>query len=213
MAESERRFTLASYVSPRALAPGTRAALETLGYRVVPVTTRGRFGAADWTPDLRLVDERYLDRLPEDETPVILLGRGRGPASKDPRVIGVTPHPAEVASLYPLLQKALEPQPRSAARAPARLPARCTHADRRWTGDLVTLSESGCLVQTSCDMHAGMELNLSFPLPLGRMVSTRARVQLRREDRAALVFLSPPAQARSAIADYVQRRLATQGIR
>lgn len=213
MTGSRPRRTLASYVSPRAFAPGARAALEALGYRVVLATTQGRFDAADWDADLRLVDARHLDRLPRDETPVILLGSERTIPCEERRVVGIAPRPAEVSRLYPLLQRALEPHPRAAARAVARLPARCAHADRRWTADLVTLSESGCLLETASEMTPGLELNLSFPLPLGRVVSTRARVRLRDRDRAGLAFLAPAYRARTAIADYVQRRLATQSIR
>lgn len=207
--DSPTRRTLGSYVSSHALAPGTRPALEALGYSLVPVTTVGRFDDAGWQVDLRLADERLLGRLPDDDVPVILLGSGRGPAPDDPRVAGLIPRPAEVAALYPVLQGALEPRPRRAARAPANIPARCTRADRRWSGQVLRLSQAGCLLESASDLPPGLELNLSFPLPLGRTVSARARVSTRSSAGAGLAFRNLSSQARDAIGDYVQRRLAT----
>lgn len=209
MADSRTRRTIGSYVSSRALAPGTRAALEALGYAVVPVTTVGRFGDGDWPVDLRLADARLLDRLPDDDVPTILLGRGRGAESEGQRVIGCTTSPAAVATLYPLLQRALESRPRKAARAPASLPARCTRADRRWSGELLQLSQAGCLFRSLSDLSPGLEINLSFPLPLGRMVSTRARVSTRTPEGAGLEFCGISELSSDAIGDFVQRRLAT----
>jgi hypothetical protein len=205
------RRTIASYVPPQAFAPRTRAALEGLGYRLVPVATQGRFHDASWKPDLRLVDPRYLARLPAGEAagPIILLASSGPQVLEDPRVVGVAPCPAEVGTLYPLLQQALEKTPRRAARAPARIPARCSRAERRWTGEVLSLSETGCLLRAPSDLAPELEFNLLFALPLGRMISTRARVLQHCEDRSGLAFRSPSNQVREAIGDYVQRRLAT----
>jgi hypothetical protein len=195
------RRTVASYVPPQAFAPGVRAALEGLGYRVVAAATRGRFDDDTWAPDVRLVDERHLARLPARNAsePIIVLCSDGLRRFADPRV----------GTLYPLLQKALERTPRQAARAPARIPARCSHAERRWAGEVIALSETGCLFQSRSDMTPGLELNLLFPLPLGRMLSLRARVVGRHGERAGIAFPSPAPPAREAIADYVQRRLAS----
>ena len=81
MLQRNIRRVLASYVPPQALGQGTRQALEGLGYKIVPAATRGRFNDASWKPDLRLVDDRHLDRLPgrEDRVPIIVLtGRRTG---------------------------------------------------------------------------------------------------------------------------------------
>jgi len=211
MGKPSSRRTIASYVPPQAFAPRARAALERLGYRIVPAVTRGRFADDSWAPDVRLVDECHLAYLPEGSAsePIIVLCEQRRRQFDDPRVAGVTRRPVEVGTLYPLLQKTLEKNPRQAARAPARIPARCTHADRRWTGAVLALSETGCLFQSQSDMTPGLEFNLLFPLPLGRVVSLRARVIGCHGERAGMAFpsLSPP--AREAIADYVQRRLST----
>jgi hypothetical protein len=211
MSERASRGTIACYVPPQAFAPRARASLERLGYRVVPAATRGRFADADWSPDVRLVDELHLAYLPAENAaePIIVLCDEDGREFDDPRVAGVAQPPLDVGTLYPLLQETLEEKPRRAARAPARISARCSHADRRWTGEVLALSETGCLLQSQSDMTPGLELNLLFPLPLGRTVSLRARVIGRQGMRAGMAFSSPSAPAREAIADYVQRRLST----
>jgi hypothetical protein len=213
-AERTWNRTIASYVSPRAWAPRTRAALEGLGYRVVAAATRGRFGDDSWDPDVRLVDERHLGRIPLENylprTPVVLV-TGRRPLSHaDPRVIGSVARPCTLQTLFPVLQRGLESHPRSGARAPTQIQARCTHADRRWNGALVSLSPQGCLFHTGQDMPEGLELNMLFPLPLGRMVSTRARVVRRHGDRIGMQFTGASGTIRQALADYVEERLATQ---
>ncbi len=45
-AQHQRR--IASYVPPQAYAPRVRAALEGLGYQIIPVATRGRFEDDSW---------------------------------------------------------------------------------------------------------------------------------------------------------------------
>ena len=109
-----RRRTIACYVAPRLFARRTRAALQGLGYHVVPVATRGRFEDASWRPDLRLVDERHLERLPReaDGVPIVCLSERPEREPADPRIVGFAPRPGELSALYPLLQRALEPHPR-----------------------------------------------------------------------------------------------------
>jgi hypothetical protein len=211
MADPAPRRILASHVPSRALAPRTRAALEGLGYRVVAAVTRGPWTDASWHPDARLVDERHLGRLaaPEaDPVPIVLLRGGLPLPCPDPRVVGGVPVPAEIGALYPLLQTALEATPRRSPRAPARLLARCSQDDRRWSGEVVALSETGCLLRSDAGPGARAELNVHFPLPLGRQVSTRAEVVARFRGAFGLCFRGPEPDARRAIADYVERRLA-----
>lgn len=203
---------IATYASPHALAPRTRAALVGLGYRVVAAATVSRFGDPSWEPDLRIVDERYFDRLPPEDAlpraPIIVL-RGAQPRQwQDARVVGEIPRPATLAALYPLLQQALEEHPRRAARAATQLPARCTQADRRWTGVILSLSAAGCLLRSGRELAVGTELNLLFPLPQERMVSTRARVSRHDGDRVGMVFRSPPWTQHEAIGEFVTTRLA-----
>ncbi len=211
MRQRNIRRVLASYVPPQALGRGTRQALEGLGYKIVSAATQGRFNDASWKPDLRLVDDRHLDRLPgrEDTVPIIVLTGRRTGVIEDSRVAGIVARPAQMATLYPLLQRALELHPRGAARAPTRIPARCTHADRRWTGDVVSLSQSGCLLRSRSKLEPDVEFNLLFPLPIGRMVSIRARVLDTHGDCTGLAFPHPSEGSLRAISEYVQRRLVT----
>ncbi len=204
---------IASYVPPQAYAPRVRAALENLGYRIIPGVTRGRFEDDSWEADLRIADERHLDRIPLEDylprTPVLLLTGGDRVTWQDRRVVGSVPRPATLKDLYPILQQALEDTPRAAARAPTELPGRCTQSDRRWMGAVVSLSERGCLFQTSESLATDQQLNLLFPLPLGQIVTARARVIGQQGPSVAMVFddLAPP--SREAVAHYVERRLAT----
>jgi hypothetical protein len=204
---------IASYVPPRAYAPRTRAALEGLGYRIIPVATRGRFMDDSWEPSLRIVDERHVDRVPPEDylprTPIVLLTGDTPRRYSDCRVVGTVPRPAKLECLYPLLQRALEDTPRQAARAATLLPGRCTYDNRRSMGAVVSLSEGGCLFRTSDPLAADQPITLLFPLPLGTMISTRAHVIAQRGECVALAFdgVAPP--AREAVAQYVEQRLAT----
>jgi hypothetical protein len=204
---------IASYVPPSAYAPRTRAALEGLGYRVVPVATRGRFMDDSWEPDLRIVDERYVDRVPPEDylprTPMVLLTGATPRRFSDCRVVGTVPRPAALASLFPLLQSALENTPRRTARAQTQLPGRCTYDNRRSMGAVVCLSEGGCLFRTREPMAADQPITLLFPLPLGTMISTRAHVIDQRGECVALAFDSAEPPVREAVAKYVAQRLAT----
>jgi len=210
--KSERR-TIASYVGPRSLAPQTRAALRGLGYELVPAFTMGRFDDASWHPALRLVDERQIERIPsrdvDPDTPVILLSGVRHAETDDPRVLGQIQRPAELADLYPLIQRALERTPRQAPRAPTLLSGRCIRSDRRWVGSVLSLSEGGCLFKTSQPIDAGEAMNLQFALPQNGILSARAVCVYRREGAMGLAFSDTPAEIRRRISSFVTRRLAT----
>jgi hypothetical protein len=139
---------------------------------------------------------------------LLLTGEVRVPC-RDRRVIGTVCRPAMLKDLYPILQRALEDTPRIAARTPTELPGRCTHSDRRWMGAVVSLSERGCLFRTNETMATDQRLNLLFPLPLGQMITARARVIGQQGPSVGMVFddMAPP--AREAVAQFVEHRLAT----
>jgi len=204
---------IASYASPHSFAPRTRAALAGLGYRVIAASTRGRFDDDSWNPDLRVVDDRHFGKLPVENclprTPVIVLGGSRPRVWRDTRVVGEIARPASLEEIYPLVQTALEDTPRQAARAPTQLPARCTRADQRWVGTIVSLSTTGCLFRTNAELSPRTDCNLLFPLPRGRMIYTRARVQCRDGDCIGMSFCNPPEASLEAIGEFVSVRLAT----
>jgi hypothetical protein len=76
-------------------------------------------------------------------------------------------------------------------------------------GAIVSLSANGCLFRTSSEMSRGLEFNLLFPLPRGRMVSTRACVMHRKGNQLGMAFNNPPEPSSQAIAEFVSERLAT----
>ena len=209
-------WTIASYVPPHAYEPHTRAALAGLGYRIIPASTMGRFDDDSWKPDLRIVDERHFDKLPAENylprTPIIVLTGTSRKTCRDPRVVGRVERPASLATIYPLIQTALEDHPRESARTMTQLPARCTRVDRRWMGAIVSLSVGGCLFQTRAEMQPGLEFNMLFPLPRDRMVYTRARVLRRMDDCVGMQFSDPPEASQQAIGDFVTERLAAASL-
>jgi len=117
--------------------------------------------------------------------------------------------PALLNFLAPLIHLGLELPLRRAARVPTHLPARFTRADQRWVGAILGLSTAGCLFRTTADLAPETDLNLLFPLPRGRMISTRARVVNRSGELVGMAFHDPPPQSRLAITDFVVERLAT----
>jgi len=210
---SPERACIASYVGPRAFAPQTRAALEGLGYSVVPAFSMGRFDDASWQPALRIVDERQYQMVPsfEDDpsTPLILLTGTRRVEVDDERVAGRAPRPARLSDLYPIIQSALEPTPRQSPRVPTQLSARGIRRDHRWVGHVVSLSEGGCLLRSSEPLDAGATMNLQFALPRSGILTTRATCVHGGDDVSGLVFRDPPPEVRDRIAGFVTQRLAT----
>jgi hypothetical protein len=202
---------VACYAPSEALAPRARAALAGLGYRVVAAATQGRFSDGTWHADARIADVRHLSRLPEGPNPTPIIGLTPHPDQPvdDERVVGLLRPPASATALYALLQRALEPTPRLAPRAPARLMAECTRLGRSWTAELLSLSERGCLVRSVCDLRLEDDVEVKFRLPLGGWITARARVRAKAGEHAGLAFRDPGPPSRKAIADYVERRLAT----
>jgi hypothetical protein len=166
------RGCIASYVGPHALAPHTRAALEGLGYSVVPAFSMGRFEDTSWTPVIRLVDERHLPKIPavddDPNTPIIVLTGTRPKEIQDERVAGHVSRPAQFSDIYRILQQSLEATPRGSPRVETLLAARCSRADHRWVGNIVSLSEGGCLFRSAEPVKAGDSMNLES-LPSRKM--------------------------------------------
>jgi len=203
---------VASYVGARALTPHARAALEGLGYSIVPASTRGRFDDNSWPADLRLVDERHLDRIPgpddDPRTPIVLLVGETPRNTHDPRVVASVARPAGLTEMYCAFQKALERYPRRAPRVGTQLAARCLRSDRRSLGAVLTLSEFGCLFRCSEPLEQGAQLNLQFALPRAGVITTRATCVNRDGLDAGLAFAEHTAQARAFISGFVCQRLA-----
>jgi hypothetical protein len=210
---SSVRARIASYIGPRALAPNTRAALQGLGYEIVPVVTQGRFSGTGGAPSIRLADEMHFDKLPslEDDatTPIILLTGTRPRTLIDPRIVGRVERPGRLADIFPLLQEAFETLPRKTARVSTQLSARCIRNDHRWIGNIVSLSEGGCLFKTDAPGLQGETMNLQLSLPQTGIVASRAVCCHRGEGEMGLTFSDLEFETRSAIDAFVTRRLAS----
>ncbi len=192
------------------MTPGTAQALGALGYAIVS----GRVAVGPRAPaaEAIVVDERDLGGvLAERETGpgriVVARGRRADPgAAGDPRIVGQVSRPADLGELYRVLQSALEATPREAPRVATGLPADCVSGGRRWTGEVLSLSENGCLLRSAEEVAAG-RLTLRFPLPRGRMIWTRGVVVRHEDERLAVAFEAMAPSQRAAISAYVKSRL------
>jgi hypothetical protein len=140
------RRTIVTHVSAQAFEPRAPLALRNLGYEIVAAGGRSRRSNPSIAPDLRIVDERSLGKIPMEEggapIPIVLLTRRS--VFPDPRIVAALSPPATLRGLYPVLQRALETKPRLAPRITTGLPARYTHDGRSWSGVVLSLSETGC---------------------------------------------------------------------
>lgn len=189
-------------VPSRAFSAGARPALERLGYQFVSASPRAA------APDARIVATGRLRRLGQEaREPVILFGGSTSRDIDDPRVVGVVKPPARIRELYPLLQEALEEHPRAAARVPASLPARSLRDGIDAPGDIVSLSERGCLLLSSSSLSGSGTLRLQFALPNQGMVYTRAEIRYQVGNESGLMFEGLPEVSRAAIENFVMTSL------
>jgi hypothetical protein len=208
------RWLIISYARSEAYVPLARVILARMGYSIVP--------AEEWedlpnddrvrTPDLRIVDERRLDEIPEDgefsEVPIILLTGRHGVSGADPRVKGAVARPAGLHEIYRLIQQTIEDNPRSTPRVATHLPARCRRGAREWNGAVLSLSENGCLLRSPEPVNLGSQIELSFDLPRLGTIETRAESTYQLVPDTGLVFQGTPAASREAILHFVEASLA-----
>jgi hypothetical protein len=210
------RRLLIAHAPPQAFAPMARAILARLGYRIVSADEVDLLpdSPSERRPDLCIVDESLLDRIPplepgsEPPVPVVLLtGRG-GTASRDPRIVGAVRKPAGMHDLYRLIQQILEETPRATPRAPVQLAGRCTGETREWKCRVLSLSENGCLVRSGEPIPLGSLVQLAIELPDAGVVETEAEAAYQLISEVGLVFHATPPAARRAIVEFVTRQLA-----
>jgi hypothetical protein len=206
------RPTLVVHASGQAFAPGAQNALVRLGYHLVSAATAERLlRQGSLRPLLRLVDDRQLQELPLEkpgtELPILLLTGTRGPLPCDARATGMVRRPARLRDLFPLLQRALEANPRGVPRVVDAIPARASREGRHWSGLIRSLSEKGCLLEGARDLERDLRVDLSFPLASRGVMRVQAQPAYEAGPGAGLVFRGASDLARSAIADYVSSRL------
>jgi hypothetical protein len=205
---------LVTHAAPEALAPLARSMLDKLGYRIVEPEQFAGIAAELGLerPDLRLVDDRSLAEVPDDEdppVPIIALSGRHGVSGADPRIVGAIRRPAGLHEIYRLVQQVLEETPRSTPRVPTHLPARCRQNGREWRGALLSLSENGCLLRTPQPLLLGSRLALGFELPRSGPLEVDAEIAYQLVPDLGVVFNATSPSVREAIAAYVTSALAS----
>jgi hypothetical protein len=211
-AEAIPRRILLTYAAPEAFTEVSRTILTRLGYALV---TPEEFPACAASmdrdlPDLRIVDERSLAEIAEDgfsSVPVIVLTGRYGVTGADPRIVGAIRRPAGMHDLYRLAQEVLEDTPRTAPRIPTHLKARCYRDGREWTGAVLSLSESGCLLRSTEPQMLGSRFSLSFALPRTGTLELDGEVTYQLVPDLGMTFHATSPSDRRAISDFIDRSL------
>jgi hypothetical protein len=207
------RRLLVAHARPDAFAPHARSILSKMGYAIVPEEELASLPEPlqQQRPDLRIVDERRLAEVPDDEegapVPIIVLTGRQGVTGADPRIVGAVPRPAGLHELYRLIQQALEETPRSAPRVPTHLAAVCCREGKEWRSALVSLSENGCLLRSPEPLSLGVHLEVRFELPNAGPIVTRAETAYQVPPDLGLIFHETPSASRRAISEFVNRTL------
>lgn len=207
------RAIVAIHAPPRAFAPGTQTALDRLGYQLIPAETNAHPAEDDGShrPNIRIVDDRQLERVPLESNgegvPLILLTGHRGPLANDSRAVGAVRRRARIHELFTLLQRALEPWPRTVPRVSAALPARCRRGNHGWAAAIRSISEKGCLLLSTERLEPDKRLDLCFALPKAGLMWLPAQPSYVNGKQAGLVFRDSSGRSRSAIAEFVTAQL------
>jgi hypothetical protein len=197
-------------ITSRSLAPRVLDALCGLGYTLEEFEQLDRATLEDHR--VWLVDADRVADFPaageKSDTRILLIASPRQACDLDPRVFAHTQRPGRLATVYGMLQFALEANPRLCPRIRTQLSARLIRSDRRAIGAVLSLSESGCLLRTSEALRKGSKVNLQFALPHYGLISTRAECRYTRRGDAGFAFAAPAPDIRNSIAQYVTHQLA-----
>lgn len=210
--ESTPRRIILTHAGREAFNDMTRTILAKLGYAILtPEEFAERSEIRGYVePALRMVDERDLAEIPEDAYPglpiVVLTGRN-GVTGVDPRIVGAVLKPAGMHELYRLIQEVLEENPRATPRTPTHLQALCERDGKSWTGTILSISESGCLIRTTEPQMLGDRFNLSFDLPPMGAVDIEADVAYQLIPELGLSFHGTAPSERATIAAFIERTL------
>jgi hypothetical protein len=212
-AEDIPRRILLTHAAPEAFTEMSRTILTKLGYALVTpeefpdcAESLGRD-----IPDLRIIDERSLAEVPEDgfpAIPIIVLTGRHGVTGADPRIVGAIRRPAGMHDLYRLAQEVLEDTPRTTPRIPTHFRARCYRDGNEWTGAVLSLSESGCLLRSTVPQMLGSRFTLSFTLPCIGTLDLEGEVTYQLVPDLGMTFHATSPSDRAAISDFIGRSLA-----
>ncbi|MBW2272343.1 MAG: PilZ domain-containing protein [Deltaproteobacteria bacterium] len=212
LARRAYHWTIGTYTTWQGIPRETRLSLDSLGYRLVsPSDSQQELDDNALECDLRLVDDRQIERVPSPEddpdTPIIALTGPRPRLLEDRRVMGSIERPAQLQALYAILQDALELTPRSSPRIATELAARCVISSHGWPGAVLSLSTKGCLLRSDAELECGMQLNLQFVIPSREVITTRAHCVSTSGVDAGLVFCDPSLGERETINHYIVDQL------
>jgi hypothetical protein len=202
---SPHRFLL-SHAPPEAYAPMTRAILAKLGYAILlPEEFERVAGESEVRPVLRIVDERQLAEVPDeqDPLPILVLAGRHGVTGADGRIVGAIKRPAGMHELFRLIQQVTEETPRTTPRVATHLAARCRKDGREWPATVLTLSENGCLIRSPEPVLLGTRVDLEFALPHEGGLSITAETAYQLLPDVGLIFHGIPTRQRQAIGRFV----------
>jgi len=206
------RRILLTHAAPEAFTEVSRTILTKLGYALVTPEEFPTFAESTGRdlPDLRIVDERSLAEIADDgfsSVPIIVLTGRYGVTGADPRIVGAIRRPVGMHDLYRLAQEVLEDTPRAAPRIPTHLPARCYRDGKEWTGAVLSLSESGCLLRSTEPQMLGSRFTLSFTLPRAGTLELDGEVTYQLVPDLGMTFHATAPADRAAISDFINRSL------
>lgn len=188
--------------------------LTRLGYRILMPEDLAAMREAEpgLTPDLLIVDERYLAEIDDDDAsmrrvPILLLCGRQGATGADTRIIGAVKRPAGLHDLYRLMQQVFEDTPRTTPRVATQLRAHCRSRGENWEGRVLSLSENGCLIRTSEAILLGEKVQLEFALPQNDPITLEAEAAYQLLPDVGLVFHTVSPSARESLGRFVAQTI------
>jgi hypothetical protein len=203
---------LLSHARAEAYAPMTRVILGKLGYLILtPEELESIEGAEDIRPLVRLLDERQLSEIPDDQDgiPIIVITGRHGATGADSRIAGAVRRPAGMHELYRLIQQLTEDTPRSTPRVPTHIPVRCRRGDEEWGTAMLSISENGCLMRSPEPLSLGGRVALSFELPRTGRLELEAETAYQLLPDLGMIFHATRASDREAIKSFVSSTLVS----
>jgi hypothetical protein len=210
--QTQRRI-LVAHAASEAIAPMTRVILAKMGYAIVTPEEFETLGedVQRRGPELRIVDERNLGDLPDDNglsVPLIVLTGRHGVTGADPRILGAVRRPAAMHELFRILQETLEDTPRATPRVPTHLAAVCQRGQVKWRVSILSLSENGCLLRSPEPLKLGSSIQLSFVLPRVGQIAVAGETAYQLVPDMGVIFESTSPAEREAIVSFVTEQLA-----
>lgn len=198
-----------SLAPPESYAPLARITLSRAGYSIVSAERWAEMSQSVANPPQLAIADLECEGIgiPPSTPWIALAPRGAAHPTRVP-IVGLVERPATFHALYRVLQLALEPTPRAAARVTTSLAAHCRADSGSWEAQLVSLSSGGCLLWREEPPPANEIVTVDFELPTGR-VEVRGRTVYRRETETALVFRDVSAPEGRSIQKYVEESLLT----